>query len=221
MSNNIKYIAKYQKANTIQVNIRLSKKYDADVIEKLNSLDNTGKSTYIKKLIREDIARTNGEASSEVHEENSAKEELSSEKADDKSLTVAELAVAIGSSVPTISAWYRWKRENPEHEYGLDPDSICLGKDFQITEEVRLRMDTVTDEEGNEWFPLFTDEEELHKQPTSNIIINSPIREILRNGAVSDRVKGVVINPFGERLALPQDVLKITLKGMEEDNGKE
>ena len=104
---------------------------------------------------------------------------------------------------------------------GLDPDSICLGKDFQITEEVRLRMDTVTDEEGNEWFPLFTDEEELRKQPTSNIIINSSIREILRNGAVSDRVKGVVINPFGERLALPQDVLKITLKGMEEDNGKE
>ena len=128
MSNNIKYIAKYQKANTIQVNIRLSKKYDADVIEKLNSLDNTGKSTYIKKLIREDIARTNGEASSEVHEENSAKEELSSEKADDKSLTVAELAVAIGSSVPTISAWYRWKRENPEHEYAkLLPDFFRVG----------------------------------------------------------------------------------------------
>ena len=37
MSNNIKYIAKYQKENTIQINIRLSKKYDADVIAKLNS----------------------------------------------------------------------------------------------------------------------------------------------------------------------------------------
>ncbi len=60
MSNNIKYIAKYQKENTIQVNVRLSKKYDADVISKLTSLDNTGKSTYIKRLIREDIARSNG-----------------------------------------------------------------------------------------------------------------------------------------------------------------
>lgn len=60
MSNNIKYIAKYQKENTIQVNVRLSKKYDADVISKLTSLDNTGKSTYIKKLIREDNARSNG-----------------------------------------------------------------------------------------------------------------------------------------------------------------
>lgn len=99
---------------------------------------------------------------------------------------------------------------------GLNPDNICPGKDIRITEEVRLRMDTVTDEEGNEWFPLFTDEEELNKQPTSNIVINSPIREILRNGLTSDRVKGVVINPFGERIAIPQDVLKLTLKDMEE-----
>ncbi len=61
MSNNIKYIAKYQKENTIQINIRLSKKYDTDVLDKLNSLVDEGKSTYIKKLIREDIARENGE----------------------------------------------------------------------------------------------------------------------------------------------------------------
>ena len=59
MGNNIKYIAEYQKANTIQVNIRLSKKYDADVIEKLNSLG-IGKATYIKDLIRADMASGNG-----------------------------------------------------------------------------------------------------------------------------------------------------------------
>lgn len=58
MGNNIKYIAKYQKENTTQVNIRLSKKYDIDVIDMLDSLEDEGKSTYIKKLIREDIKRT-------------------------------------------------------------------------------------------------------------------------------------------------------------------
>ena len=98
MSNNIKYIAKYQKENTIQVNIRLSKKYDADVIGKLTSLDNTGKSTYIKRLIREDIAKSNGEVPAEVSEENSEQEETPSENEEDKSLTIAELAAAIGSS---------------------------------------------------------------------------------------------------------------------------
>ena len=35
--------------------------YDADVIEKLNSLGDKGKSTYIKELIRKEIARQNGE----------------------------------------------------------------------------------------------------------------------------------------------------------------
>ena len=128
MSNNIKYIAKYQKANTTQVNIRLSKKYDGDVIEKLNSLGNDGKSTYIKRLIREDIAKANGEIPTEVPEEISEQEETSSENTEEKSLTVAELAVVIGSSVPTISAWYRWKKENPVHEYAkLLPDFFRLG----------------------------------------------------------------------------------------------
>ena len=57
MPNNIDYIAKYQKVNTIQINIRLNKKYDTDIIEHLNSLGDKGKATYIKELIRKEIAR--------------------------------------------------------------------------------------------------------------------------------------------------------------------
>ena len=53
MPNNVKYIEKYQKENTIQVNVRLSKKYDADIIDWLNDKD--AKATYIKRLIREDM----------------------------------------------------------------------------------------------------------------------------------------------------------------------
>ena len=126
MSNNIKYIAKYQKANTTQVNIRLSKKYDADVIEKLNSLGNDGKSTYIKRLIREDIARAKGEVPADISEEETEVKEDSSNE--EKSLTIAELAVALGTSVPTINSWYRWKNENPEHTFTtLLPDFVRIG----------------------------------------------------------------------------------------------
>ena len=100
---------------------------------------------------------------------------------------------------------------------GLNPDSLCLGKDFQITEEMRLRMDTVVDKDGDQWFPLFTDDDEVDKQPTTNIRINTSIKMILNNGLNSDRVKGVVINPFGQMIMLPKDILKIALKGMEED----
>lgn len=61
MSNNITYITKYQKENTIQVNLRLSKKYDADLIEWLNALEDKGKATYLKELMRADMERAKGE----------------------------------------------------------------------------------------------------------------------------------------------------------------
>ena len=45
-------INRYQKKNVIQLNIRLNKKTDADIISILNS--KTSKSGYIKSLIRGD-----------------------------------------------------------------------------------------------------------------------------------------------------------------------
>ena len=35
----------------------------------------------------------------------------------EKTLDIQEVAVLINSSVQTISAWYRWKKENPDHEF--------------------------------------------------------------------------------------------------------
>lgn len=43
---------RYDKDNTIQIRLKLNKKTDADIIEKLDSVDN--KQGYIKRLIRED-----------------------------------------------------------------------------------------------------------------------------------------------------------------------
>lgn len=56
MANNVKYIMKYQKANTRQINVRLSKKYDSDIIGVLDALEDKGKATYLKELVRADIA---------------------------------------------------------------------------------------------------------------------------------------------------------------------
>lgn len=43
---------RYDKENTIRITIKLNKKTEADIIEKLNSVDN--KQGYIKRLIRGD-----------------------------------------------------------------------------------------------------------------------------------------------------------------------
>lgn len=44
---------KYDAANTTRVFIKLNNKTDADIIEKLNSVDN--RQGYIKELIRKDL----------------------------------------------------------------------------------------------------------------------------------------------------------------------
>lgn len=44
---------RYDKENTIRISIKLNKKTEADIIERLNSVDK--KQTYIKELIRADI----------------------------------------------------------------------------------------------------------------------------------------------------------------------
>ena len=52
-------VNRYNKKNTKVVPIRLNYKSDMDILDKLSSVDSMA--GYIKKLIREDIARNLGE----------------------------------------------------------------------------------------------------------------------------------------------------------------
>lgn len=54
---------KYKKANTKQVSFCFSVSYDADILNRLDSVEN--KQSYIKSLIRADIARANSEQKEE------------------------------------------------------------------------------------------------------------------------------------------------------------
>lgn len=47
--------ARYEAANTVQVKLKLNRRTDADIIEKLDGAPS--KQGYIKQLIREDIRR--------------------------------------------------------------------------------------------------------------------------------------------------------------------
>ena len=49
---------KYDRENTRRINLKLNNKTDADIIKRLESLKETeGIQGYLKRLIREDIAR--------------------------------------------------------------------------------------------------------------------------------------------------------------------
>lgn len=91
-----------------------------------------------------------------------------------------------------------------------------VGDSFTLKEGARLRIDTVSNEPGVEWIPLYMDEDEINKMPTANIHINMSIYDILASGLRSNRASGIVINPFGLALTVPKDILEIVVKRYEE-----
>ena len=55
MNNQSKIQAKYDRVNTVRIGLKLNKKTDADILEKLEGVEN--KQGYIKDLIRADISK--------------------------------------------------------------------------------------------------------------------------------------------------------------------
>ena len=102
----------------------------------------------------------------------------------------------------------------------IDLENLDEGDTFKLDREVRLRLDKVGRGDGVEWIPLYTDEEELSKQPTTNLTMNVSIESILYNG-LSENVAGIVINPFGIALTVPKEILNIVIRRYEEISGGE
>ena len=94
----------------------------------------------------------------------------------------------------------------------IDIDSVKLGDTLQFDCDVRLRIDTMQNEKGEIWIPLFTDLEEIDKKPAANVRMNMGIENLLSVGLNDEGVEGVVINPFGEAYVLGKPVLKILLE---------
>ena len=90
---------------------------------------------------------------------------------------------------------------------GLDINNVKVGDTFRPQEEVRLKMDTMTDVNGDLWIPLFFNEKALNKGETANVIIPVALYDVLKIGLDRDDVKGVVVDPFGKPFVLSKDLL--------------
>jgi hypothetical protein len=60
MENKYKAQAKYDKENTVSVSLKLNKRTDADILERLDEV--SSKQGYIKALVREDMRKGCGPA---------------------------------------------------------------------------------------------------------------------------------------------------------------
>ena len=79
---------------------------------------------------------------------------------------------------------------------------------LQTEEEVRLRMDTMIDDESGLWLPLFINRRELDMGRTANVIMPVPIMDILKAGLEREDLKGVVINPFSRPFTMSKELLR-------------
>ena len=94
--------------------------------------------------------------------------------------------------------------------------NLSQGDIFTLDQELRLRIDTVSTGDGIEWIPLYTDEEEINKQPTANVHINMPIANIIKGAYYGEGIEGLVINPFGKALTVPKNILKLVVEKYDE-----
>lgn len=90
----------------------------------------------------------------------------------------------------------------------LDVYSLREGDTVTLSHDVRIRMDTVTAGEGEEWLYIFTNEGEIHKQPVPDVIMEISFADIFDIAAKSDKVAGVVINPFGRYFKADKSVIE-------------
>lgn len=92
----------------------------------------------------------------------------------------------------------------------LQTEKVKAGDEITIGQDLRLRFDTIQDEAGDAWIPLFTDVDEVHKGENADIIASAAIGEILTRGT-AENVVGVVINPFGQSFPLPKEAIQFIL----------
>ena len=60
----------------------------------------------------------------------------------------------------------------------------------------------IEDEDGNRWFPLYTDMEEIGVEARDNAVREVPIREILEKAIYTPGIKGIIVNPHTDALAI-------------------
>ena len=92
---------------------------------------------------------------------------------------------------------------------------VQIGQQFSLDQDVKLKIETVTDDSGKEWLGVFTTSEEMHKGSAGNIQINQSIEDMLRLALKWEAIEGMVINPFGKYVQMQKKIIKLIIDGFE------
>ena len=81
-------------------------------------------------------------------------------------------------------------------------------KQFQLDEELRLRIEPVKDDEGALFIPFFTSYEEINKGIMPNTRVNWLVKNMIYDAYYRDDIAGMIINPFSDKIMIPKVFLK-------------
>lgn len=90
----------------------------------------------------------------------------------------------------------------------VDEDELMPGDNLAVKNSTKLNLAMLKNEAGMKVIPVFTDEEELVKggnAPSLRMNFESVCTKLL---ALNKQASGVAINPFGESLFLPRELLE-------------
>ena len=98
-----------------------------------------------------------------------------------------------------------------------DLNKVKVGDTLQATEEIRMKPQTITDNDGKLWFVAFTDHNEASKGEASSSI-NQPMKDILKVALAAEDKEGLIINPWENPIFLNKGMLKMVLDASKPNN---
>ncbi|MBR2742366.1 MAG: macro domain-containing protein [Clostridia bacterium] len=99
-----------------------------------------------------------------------------------------------------------------------DPEKLKAGDELRINEEIRMKILTLTDADGREWYAAFTDDAQMKKGAPASVIA-MPVRDILETALSSETRAGLAVNPWENTLFLDKELLNIILDGAKPKTG--
>ncbi|MCD8300938.1 MAG: ADP-ribosylglycohydrolase family protein [Clostridiales bacterium] len=93
-----------------------------------------------------------------------------------------------------------------------DLERVQIGKTYHLDHDVRMKIQTLMDEQKREWIGIFTSEEEMNKGDDAPVRMNRSVTDILQIAWNQENITGVVINPFGNSFRMQRATIGALLE---------
>ncbi|MCR5340095.1 MAG: SseB family protein [Saccharofermentans sp.] len=158
--------------------------------------------------------KTLDEELNQMYIKEAVQEYLKSDEPEDMFLLIAQIVARIHDDgtvpVPMMNS--------TSVVWGVPPDAEL--EDVFPSDEGPGRRSCLIDYEGEKWFPLFTDVEELGGLEDTNVVEDIPIKTVIELAFSEEDISGIVINPNSEAFAMRKELLYVILNLLKNEDSE-